>query len=714
MAFPPSMKTVFVIDHSASFAESCNQPFEFDVVSKARTPGLIPLAPLSKSLWTCCIEGIMEYCRVVYDIFPQSRNVCLIASDSLAHVINGWRAAEQNTTHIMTALAHLGPPPGDGETADVSITNGLEGAVEMLCERTDLQRELSDDEASPNINRGRIICLTSLTTIEQIDEIKDYLKENIQHQNKIASASDDLLPIDHCELCLVNIHPVDQAPAVRLTQDLSVVSSHQSCHVTTTKAGRHLATKLVSLLQTHFDLAITTVTGIPMKEEQNASSSANYDVELLHHRQAHVEIHKMEHIVAAQELKSEGDGKGAGGGGSSGAAGAGGGGGGGSGDGGSKAGGVNKVLLKWCQPRVAGAELLHCTGAYGVSPVDVNSRPSLCLTNFLLNGRQVMLEQPRKQGTKCISHMLASHGGQINLHCLSTSRSPLEDPPSISEGCGGRVTNYRINDFGDFMKENRLAPCQEGSDSESELPLERAKAQLERMSRHWPLIISDTVIFNMLSHIDPLPSLLMKPVIDEDDVLECKKAILHLVGMETRNEPLPIPSSTTRGKGSKKEEQYRLMWSELETYVRAASTTSSAHEEVLECLLACKKPDEASPSRGRKTSSEKSTTKSEKPEAEKMDTSSSKTEGTATTTDVAGANLFPRNPLEPPPIKKQKINAGDTIGRAKGAPESLLSLWKTRIASLHSRSQREFSGRAESKEAKADLYPNLPKKENGK
>lgn len=66
------------------------------------------------------------------------------------------------------------------------------------------------------------------------------------------------------------------------------------------------------------------------------------------------------------------------------------------------------------------------------------------------------------------------------------------------------------------------------------------------------------VIFNFVflyflpKHIDPLPSLLMKPVIDEDDVLECKKAILHLVGMETRNEPLPIPSSTTRGKGSKK------------------------------------------------------------------------------------------------------------------------------------------------------------------
>lgn len=123
-------------------------------------------------------------------------------------------------------------------------------------------------------------------------------------------------------------------------------------------------------------------------------------------------------------------------------------------------------------------ELHYCTGAYRISPTDVNSRPSSCLTNFLLNGKQgklsvfylhivrsvdpqtkypfsathlgwtagrsVLLEQPRKSGSKVISHMLSSHGGEIFLHVLNSNRSTLEDPPSISEGCGGRVTDYRI------------------------------------------------------------------------------------------------------------------------------------------------------------------------------------------------------------------------------------------------------------------------------
>lgn len=55
-----------------------------------------------------------------------------------------------------------------------------------------------------------------------------------------------------------------------------------------------------------------------------------------------------------------------------------------------------------------------------------------------------MLEMPRKAGGKMISHLLAAHGGEIFIHTLVTARSVLEDPPSISEGCGGRVTDYRI------------------------------------------------------------------------------------------------------------------------------------------------------------------------------------------------------------------------------------------------------------------------------
>ena len=60
--------------------------------------------------------------------------------------------------------------------------------------------------------------------------------------------------------------------------------------VVTVDAGAELSKKLLSLALRHYDLASTTVTGIPMKEEQNASSSANYDVELFHKASAHVKL----------------------------------------------------------------------------------------------------------------------------------------------------------------------------------------------------------------------------------------------------------------------------------------------------------------------------------------------------------------------------------------------------------------------------------------
>jgi len=55
-----------------------------------------------------------------------------------------------------------------------------------------------------------------------------------------------------------------------------------------------------------------------------------------------------------------------------------------------------------------------------------------------------MLEMNRKVCGKIISQMLAAHGCEIFVHTLVTARSVLEDPPFISEGCGSRVTDYRI------------------------------------------------------------------------------------------------------------------------------------------------------------------------------------------------------------------------------------------------------------------------------
>lgn len=68
--YPSSHKTIFVLDHTPYFGISSEDLLEFDF-TKARGPGFIPLAPIVKSLWTCIVEAALEYCRIVWDIFPQ-------------------------------------------------------------------------------------------------------------------------------------------------------------------------------------------------------------------------------------------------------------------------------------------------------------------------------------------------------------------------------------------------------------------------------------------------------------------------------------------------------------------------------------------------------------------------------------------------------------------------------------------------------------------
>ena len=47
-------------------------------------------------------------------------------------------------------------------------------------------------------------------------------------------------------------------------------------------------------------------------------------------------------------------------------------------------------------------------------------------------------------------------------------------------------------------------------------------------------------------------SLITKLDLSDDDVLECKKVIYRIVGMENNNEPLPVPGVGARGKGAKR------------------------------------------------------------------------------------------------------------------------------------------------------------------
>lgn len=95
--------------------------------------------------------------------------------------------------------------------------------------------------------------------------------------------------------------------------------------------------------------------------------------------------------------------------------------------------------------------------------------------------------------------------------------------------------------------------------------------------------------------IDPLPELMVKEKLTAEEVLQCKQVLFSLLPLEAKHEALPLPSiGGGRGgkSGVKREEHYRLLWGEIETFLRHHANNSAAHTEVLDCLLDIRSKDD--------------------------------------------------------------------------------------------------------------------------
>jgi hypothetical protein len=107
--------------------------------------------------------------------------------------------------------------------------------------------------------------------------------------------------------------------------------------------------------------------------------------------------------------------------------------------------GYDTVTLKWsAPPRADAAAMFVCHSVHRVTIAEGFSRPSTCLTNFILNGRIVTLEKPLRDGTTVKSHMLSSYKDEIFIHSLVQPRT-FDEVPGIADGVGGKLTDYRTN-----------------------------------------------------------------------------------------------------------------------------------------------------------------------------------------------------------------------------------------------------------------------------
>lgn len=89
-------KTVFVLDHTPYFGIAGEDPFYLELRNST--------VPIKKSLWTSCVESSLEYCRIVWDLFPTGKLIRFVISDKAAHIVNTWDIHTQTMTHVSNAM----------------------------------------------------------------------------------------------------------------------------------------------------------------------------------------------------------------------------------------------------------------------------------------------------------------------------------------------------------------------------------------------------------------------------------------------------------------------------------------------------------------------------------------------------------------------------------------------------------------------------------
>lgn len=88
---------------------------------------------------------------------------------------------------------------------------------------------------------------------------------------------------------------------------------------------------------------------------------------------------------------------------------------------------------------------------------------------------------------------------------------------------------------------------------------------------------------------------MIKEEITVDEVVQCKQIIFSILQLEAKHETLSMPSigGGRVGKGgARREEHYRLLWGELETFLKHHANNSANHSEVLNCLLEVRSKDD--------------------------------------------------------------------------------------------------------------------------
>lgn len=598
------MKTVFLLDRSAKFVENCNETFDVTIREGPKQKKL----QFEKTIWTWCLEGIFEMHRILSDVYPRGTLQLRFAlADFMGKMLDTQWTDGFLTREELGELIETVSRPSEANT-DITPIGGLTMAIEALAVQSPEQRNYNYDvrysankrtaqnsevirvtrelrglPPLPTVqNAGNLIMYTRLNTQEEMEQLQTEIVELVVSRNKIADAPSNktFCPITSLRLFIVNYYATGDECTVK-THSLQAHPDLPLLKIwVISRKAADMCDAIHSLLVDAFDLGSTTVTKIPMKEDNRGSS--NYDVELFHSGKVHAML-KENNLIDTVSKKGDSD----------------------------KGVTYDTMRLTWTTaPKTKWSLFPYHGAAVPCTTAQAYSRPSACLTQFVRDGRCVMLDSEKttelgmNMHEKLVSHLLIANRGRIFIQEIDFMQKKAdriagklkrprvlhapEDPINMNQ----LRHTYKQLELR-FVAKNRMDDNLTEKETEKWTGLKNSdlKKRFQRISKNIPCFAADTFIFNekVTPKLEPLISLITKTTLSENDVDKCKQCIVTLYQMKNERQYVISPESDIKISSVRNlkdpDEQLRVTFVELAKHIMKYVTFSEKHKEIYKTYM---------------------------------------------------------------------------------------------------------------------------------
>ncbi|EFA81230.1 hypothetical protein PPL_06069 [Heterostelium album PN500] len=430
---------------------------------------------IGRSIASIIYESLIEYCRVIFDLFYDCKTISIFTTIRNAWRLNDRTRVEQSLKHIIQSITTININDDtihQSKMTESDYIQALEYTLISLIEDIDdinqQQQQQDNNQQDNNNNHHSLILLlphqngVTEHTHYKIGENKLDLPKQVQSIiERINQQS--TRQIQNCDLFIIKMFTQPSQLNTKYTFKHIKQSNQLNVIVKDVYiSGLYQMMSDLSIIQ--FDLSSISVTGIPMKESSQNSTRVIYDVILLYkdnnkqRRKQRLQIARQQQQLQQTQQNDQQQQQQQ-----------------------NNSNNNNNVIdtknkyekfakllntineqsqlepsltVRW---RTNEKKLIFDTmtfsSSHRVTPLILTSNPSVCLMKHICAGKTVFLSPPDQVDP--ITHILALHDNEVHLHFLHSPMDIAQLVP-ILECYTTDVSKYRTSDFSDMIEASIL------------------------------------------------------------------------------------------------------------------------------------------------------------------------------------------------------------------------------------------------------------------